>query len=107
MCETSRAAEDRNPFFELARDSSVGSIVVVRNAGGTQVSALIVSQLAASPGLSVYAIEFAEQDHEARRASWFSWCPFGVQTAEFHKESWESERLTRQTELFCEESLAS
>jgi hypothetical protein len=39
--------------------------MMVRNARGKQISARVVSKLAASPGLSVYAIEFLEQDDAA------------------------------------------
>jgi len=51
--------------IQLARDLLVGSTVMVRNARGTQVSARVVSQLAASKGVSVYAVEFVEQDEAA------------------------------------------
>jgi hypothetical protein len=51
--------------IQLPRDLLVGSTVMVRNARGTQVSARVVSQLTASPGVSVYAIEFVEQDDAA------------------------------------------
>jgi PilZ domain-containing protein len=48
--------------IKLPRDLSVGSTVTVRNARGTEVSARVVSLLAASQGISIYAIEFVEQD---------------------------------------------
>lgn len=51
--------------IQVARDLSVGSTIMVRNPRGTQVSARVVSQLAASQGVSVYAIEFIEQDEAA------------------------------------------
>jgi hypothetical protein len=51
--------------IHVARDLLVSSIIMVRNPRGTQVSARIVSQLAASQGVSVYAIEFIEQDDAA------------------------------------------
>jgi hypothetical protein len=51
--------------IQVARGLSVDSIIVVRNPRGTQVSARVVSQLAASHGVSVYAIEFTEQDAAA------------------------------------------
>ena len=51
--------------IRLPRELSVGSTVMVRNTRGTQVSARVVSQLAASHGGSVYAIEFVEQDDAA------------------------------------------
>lgn len=46
--------------IHLARQLLVGSTVTVRNARGTQVSARVVAQLAASQGVSVYGIEFVE-----------------------------------------------
>ena len=48
--------------IQLNRELLVGSTVVVRNKNGTQVSARVVSQLAALQGIPTYAIEFAEQD---------------------------------------------
>jgi hypothetical protein len=48
--------------IQLNRELLVGSTVVVRNKHGTQVSARVVSQLAALQGIPTYAIEFAEQD---------------------------------------------
>jgi hypothetical protein len=51
--------------IHVARDLSVGSTIMVRNPRGTQVSARVVSRLAASQGVSVYAIEFIEQDEAA------------------------------------------
>jgi hypothetical protein len=51
--------------IHVARDLLVGSIIVVRNPRGTQVSARMISQLAVSHGVSVYAIEFMEQDDAA------------------------------------------
>jgi hypothetical protein len=51
--------------IQLPRDLLVGATVMVRNASGTQVSARVVSQLSASQGISVYAIEFVEPDGAA------------------------------------------
>lgn len=49
--------------IQVERDLLVGSIIVVRNPRGTQVSARVISQLAASPrGVSVYAIEFIDDE---------------------------------------------
>jgi hypothetical protein len=48
--------------IQLNRELTVGSALVVRNKSGTQVSARVVSQLAAPQGVPTYAIEFAEQD---------------------------------------------
>ena len=49
----------------LNRELLVGSVVLVRNQRGTQVSARIVAQLPAFGGLSTYAIEFVEMDDKA------------------------------------------
>jgi len=49
----------------LNRELLVGSIVLVRNKRGTQVSARVVAQLAAVKGVSTYAIEFVEMDDKA------------------------------------------
>jgi hypothetical protein len=51
--------------IQVARDLSVGSTIMVRNPRGTQVAARVVSQVAASQGVSVYAIEFIEHDDAA------------------------------------------
>ena len=48
--------------IHLPRQLSVGSTVMVRNPRGTQISARVVAQLAASQGLSSYGIEFVERD---------------------------------------------
>jgi hypothetical protein len=48
--------------IQLPRQLLVGSTVMVRNARGTQVSARVVAQLAVSEGLSIYGIEFLQQD---------------------------------------------
>jgi hypothetical protein len=48
--------------IHIPRQLLVGSTVIVRNARGTQVSARVVAQLAASQGLSSYGIEFLQQD---------------------------------------------
>ena len=47
------------------RELLVGSVVLVRNNRGTQVSARIVTQLATLKGVSSYAIEFVNQDDQA------------------------------------------
>lgn len=47
---------------QLNRELLVGSVVLVRNNRGTQVSARIVTQLATLKGVSSYAIEFVNQD---------------------------------------------
>ena len=50
---------------QLNRELLVGSLVVVQNKRGTQVSARVVTQLAAFKGVSTYAIEFVEKDGKA------------------------------------------
>lgn len=50
---------------QLNRELAVGSVVLVRNQRGIQVSARIVAQLAARDGVSNYAIEFVEMDDKA------------------------------------------
>jgi hypothetical protein len=50
---------------QLNRELLVGSVVLVRNKRGTQVSARVVAQLAATKGVSTYAIEFVEKDDKA------------------------------------------
>lgn len=46
--------------IQLPRQLLVGSTITVRNTRGTQVSARVVAQLAASEGVSAYGIEFVE-----------------------------------------------
>ena len=43
---------------QISRDLVVGSIILVKNKSGVQVSARIVSQLTATQGVSTYGIEF-------------------------------------------------
>jgi hypothetical protein len=50
---------------QLDRELPVGSVVLVRNNRGTQVSARVVTRLAAFNGVSTYAIEFVSQDNQA------------------------------------------
>ena len=52
--------------IRLNRELLIGSTVVVRNQRGIQVSARVVAQLAALQGVPTYAIEFVEQDDEAK-----------------------------------------
>src|SRR5215468_10123755 len=47
---------------QISRDLVVGSLILVKNKRGVQVSARIVSQLTATQGISTYGIEFVEQD---------------------------------------------
>jgi hypothetical protein len=51
---------------KLNRDLLVGSVVVVRNRRGRQVSACVVTRLVTLEGVSTYAIEFVEQDNRAK-----------------------------------------
>jgi hypothetical protein len=51
---------------QLNREMQVGSVIVVQNQRGTQLSARIVAQVAARQGVSTYAIEFVEQDDRAK-----------------------------------------
>ena len=51
---------------QLNRDLQIGSVVAVKNNRGIQVSARVVSQLLARNGVPTYAIEFVEQDENAR-----------------------------------------
>ena len=46
---------------QITRDLVVGSLILVKNKRGVQVSARIVSQLTATKGISTYGIEFVEQ----------------------------------------------
>lgn len=49
----------------LCRDLEVGSVIVLRNQRGTQVSARIVSRLVATKRESTYGIEFVQNDETA------------------------------------------
>ncbi len=51
--------------IQLNRDLLVGSIVIVQNKQGTQVSARVVAQITAVEGIRTYGIEFREQDDRA------------------------------------------
>lgn len=51
---------------QSGRELHVGSVVVVRNQRGTQVSARVVAQLAALQGVSAYAIEFVEHNDDSK-----------------------------------------
>ena len=51
---------------QLNRELLVGSIVVVQNKRGTQVSARVVAQLGARQGVPSYGIEFVEQNDRAK-----------------------------------------
>jgi PilZ domain-containing protein len=51
--------------LQISRDLVVGSVVLVKNQRGVQVSARIVSQLTATQGTSTYGMEFLEQQEKA------------------------------------------
>ena len=51
--------------IQISRDLVVGSVILVKNNRNVQVSARIVAQLAATQGVSTYAIEFVENDDKA------------------------------------------
>lgn len=48
--------------IHLPRQLIVGSTIMVRNARGAQVSARVVAELGASQAISIYGIEFLQQD---------------------------------------------
>ncbi len=50
---------------QLNRELLVGSVVVVRNKRGTQISGRVVAQVSALQGLRTYGIEFVEQGDRA------------------------------------------
>ena len=47
---------------QISRDLVVGSVLLMKNKRGVQVSARVVSQLTATQGVSTYGVEFAEED---------------------------------------------
>lgn len=51
---------------QLSRDLCVGSVLLLRNQFGIEVSARVIAQLTASQGLSSYGIEFVEHDDRTR-----------------------------------------
>src|SRR5215475_13961107 len=52
---------------QLSRDLPVGTVVTLKNQRGTQVSARIVSVIAAVQGVSTYGVEFVDQDDNSRQ----------------------------------------
>ncbi|HVN17885.1 MAG TPA: PilZ domain-containing protein [Dongiaceae bacterium] len=52
---------------QLSRDLPVGTVVTLKNQRGTQVSARIVSVIAAVQGVSTYGVEFVDKDDNARQ----------------------------------------
>ena len=51
--------------LQISRDLVVGSIVLVKNQRGIQISARIVSQLTATHGTSTYGMEFIGQQEQS------------------------------------------
>jgi hypothetical protein len=47
--------------IQISRELVVGSVILVKNKRGIQISARIVSQLTATQAVSTYGIEFVEQ----------------------------------------------
>lgn len=54
---------------QLSRDLVIGSVILVRNKQGAQISARIVAQLSGSQGVSNYGIEFVGQ-HDSASTFW-------------------------------------
>ena len=52
---------------QLSRDLPVGTVVTLKNQRGSEVSARIVSVIAAVQGVSTYGVEFVEQDDKAQQ----------------------------------------
>lgn len=50
---------------QLSRDLQVGTVVILKNQRGAEVSARIVSVIAVVQGLSTYGVEFVEHDEKA------------------------------------------
>lgn len=50
----------------LNRDLAIGTVVVVKNKRGTELSARVVAQLAAMKGVTTYGIEFVDQDDRTK-----------------------------------------
>lgn len=51
--------------IHISRDLAMGSVIVVKNKRGIEVSARIVAQLTATQGVSTYGIEFVDQGENA------------------------------------------
>lgn len=52
---------------QLSRDLPVGSVIVLKNQRGAQVTARIVSVISAVQGVSTYGVEFVDQDDSAKQ----------------------------------------
>jgi hypothetical protein len=53
--------------LQLSRELTVGTVVVVKNRRGAQLSARIVAQVSAMPGKHTYGIEFVEDSDSSRK----------------------------------------
>jgi len=49
---------------QISRDLVVGSVILVKNKRGVQISARVVSQLSITQGVSTYGIEFVEPQEQ-------------------------------------------
>jgi hypothetical protein len=65
MPATATNLNKHGAVVQLSRDLVVGSVVLVRNKRGSQVSARIVARLTATKRDSTYGVEFVEQDERA------------------------------------------
>ena len=54
-------------IVQLSRDLQVGTVVTLKNQRGAEVSARIVSVIAAVQGVSTYGVEFVEHDDKAQQ----------------------------------------
>lgn len=52
--------------LQIHRELAVGTTLVIKHPRGTQVSAKVVSQIAAVEGLCTYGVEFEEHDEKAK-----------------------------------------
>jgi hypothetical protein len=52
--------------LQLSRELRMGSVVVLKNRSGAQVSARVVAQLTAVQGVSTYGVEFIERDESTQ-----------------------------------------
>lgn len=51
---------------ELSRELQLGSVVMLKNKSGTQITARVVAQLRAFEGVSTYGVEFVDNDERAQ-----------------------------------------
>jgi hypothetical protein len=66
MTATAIRLNRHGAVVQLSRDLVVGSVVLIRNRRGTEISARIVAQLTVTNGVSSYGIEFVEQDERSQ-----------------------------------------